>query len=132
MSAMGGIVVALVGGRGFELADDWAALVACGVIAWNGLRLLGGAVNEVMDASVPPETVRRVREIAREVEGVIEVEKCRVRKAGRHLTLDIHVVVDGNLNVRRGHEISHHVKDRLIATPLRINDVTVHIEPDRL
>jgi cation diffusion facilitator family transporter len=34
-----GILIALVGGPGFETADDWAALVACGIIAWNGVRL---------------------------------------------------------------------------------------------
>ena len=131
-AALVGIAIALIGGPGFELADDWAALVVCGVIAWNGLRLLGVGINEVMDASVDLETVRQVRSVAREVEGVIDVEKCRVRKSGTYLTLDIHVIVNGDWSVRRGHEISHRVKDRLIAAPLRINDVTVHIEPDKL
>ena len=52
-----------------------------------------------------------------------------VSTSGLHLALDIHIVVDGNLSVRRGHDIAHDVKDRLIASPHRINDVTVHVEP---
>jgi divalent metal cation (Fe/Co/Zn/Cd) transporter len=47
-----------------------------------------------------------------------------------HLALDIHVVVDGDLSVRGGHKIAHLVKDRLLASQHRINDVTVHLEPD--
>jgi cation diffusion facilitator family transporter len=126
-----GIVIALIGGPGFEAADDWAALVACGIIAWNGTRLLRGTLDEIMDAAVSPEIVREVRKLAASVEGVIEIEKCRVRKTGLHLALDIHVVVDGDLTVRRGHAIAHEVEAKLRASQHRINDVTVHIEPDR-
>ena len=131
LAAFVGIAIALIGGRGFETADDWAALAACGVIAWNGVRLLGTAINEVMDAAVAPEIVKEVRDLAREVEGVLDVEKCRVRKSGMHLALDIHVIVNGNLSVRRGHQIAHQVANRLTDSHLRINDVTVHIEPDQ-
>src|SRR5216117_1777955 len=60
-AAFVGIAIALVGGRGYETADDWAALVACGVIAWNGLRLLRTALDEVMDAAVSPAIVAEVR-----------------------------------------------------------------------
>ena len=130
-AAFVGISIALVGGKGYESADDWAALAACGVIVWNGLRLLREAMNEVMDASVPHETVAAVRALAGEVEDVVAIDKCRIRKVGLHLALDIHVVVDGGLSVRRGHEIAHSVKDRLLTSPHRINDVTVHIEPAR-
>jgi cation diffusion facilitator family transporter len=124
-----GIAIALVGGRGYESADDWAALAACSVIVWNGFRLLRGALDEIMDASVSPEVVDAVRRIAADVEGVADIDKCRVRKVGLHLALDIHVRVDGGLSVRCGHEIAHRVKDRLMASPHRINDVIVHIEP---
>jgi cation diffusion facilitator family transporter len=124
-----GISIALIGGRGFESADDWAALAACAVIVFNGLRLTRGALDEIMDASATPEIVDLIRSIASEVDGVEEVEKCRIRKIGLHLAMDIHVRVDGDLSVRRGHEIAHHVKDRLLASQHRINDVTVHIEP---
>jgi cation diffusion facilitator family transporter len=130
-AAFVGISIALVGGPGYESADDWAALLACGVIAWNGLRLLRGALDEVMDAAVSPEVVAGVRKLAADVDGVLLIEKCRIRKSGLHLALDIHVVVDGELSVRRGHDIAHEVKDRLLQSQHRINDVTVHIEPDR-
>jgi cation diffusion facilitator family transporter len=128
-AALVGILIALLGGPGFEAADDWAALVACDIIAWNGVRLLRGALDEMMDAAVSPDIVREVRKLAASVEGVVEIEKCRIRKSGLHLALDIHVVVDGNLTVRRGHEIAHEVEGKLRASQHRINDVTVHIEP---
>jgi cation diffusion facilitator family transporter len=128
-AAFVGISIALIGGKGYESADDWAALLACGVIAWNGLRFLRSALDEVMDASVPAEIVSQVRRLAAGVDGVVDIDKCRVRKTGLHLALDIHVVVDGGLSVRQGHEIAHQVKDRLLQSRHRINDVTVHIEP---
>ena len=130
-AALVGIIISLVGGPGFETADDWAALVACGIIAWNGMRLLRGTLDEIMDAAVSPDIVREVRKLAASVDGVMEIEKCRIRKSGLHLALDIHVVVDAELTVRRGHVIAHEVEAKLRSSAHRINDVTVHIEPDR-
>lgn len=124
-----GITIALLGGPGFESADDWAALAACGVIAWNGLRLFRVSFDEVMDASVAPEIVAQVRRLAGAVEGVRGIEKCRIRKSGPGLVLDIHVLVPGEMSVRESHRIAHRVKDCLLASAHRINDVTVHIEP---
>lgn len=40
LAAFVGIAFALIMGEGYEAADDWAALLACGIIAYNGLRLL--------------------------------------------------------------------------------------------
>ncbi len=127
-----GIGVALWGGPGFEPADDWAALVACAVILANGFRLLREAIDDLMDASVAEDRLTTIRDTANEVEGVLGIEKCRVRKAGLGLAMDIHVTVDGDETVRRGHEIAHRVKDRLLSCGQRITDVTVHVEPDDL
>jgi cation diffusion facilitator family transporter len=129
LAALLGISVALVGGEGYEMADDWAALAACVVIAFNAVRLLRPAVDEVMDAAVPAETLREIRRVAAAVDGVIAVEKCRVRKSGLELLMDIHIEVEPELSVRRGHAIGHRVVDRLRATPLPIRDVVVHVEP---
>ncbi len=130
VAAFVGISISLIGGVGFESADDWAALAACGFIAFNGVRLLQPALNEIMDASAPREVEERVRQIAAAVPGVVAIEKCRVRKSGVRLLMDIHVIVAGDLSVREGHAIAHRVKDALIAGELPVLDVVVHIEPD--
>ncbi|MBL9134989.1 MAG: cation transporter [Verrucomicrobiales bacterium] len=124
-----GISVALIGGAGFESADDWAALAACGVIVFNGIKLLRESVNDLMDATVPTETLEMVRQVAASVNGVVAIEKCRMRKTGLELAMDIHVIVNGDLTVRAGHAIAHEVKDRLLAADRRIADVLVHVEP---
>jgi cation diffusion facilitator family transporter len=124
-----GISVALIGGPGYEAADGWAALVACAVIAWNGMRLFRTALDEMMDKAPPPEVEAKIRRIAEGIGDVAAIEKCRVRRSGLSLFVDIHVEVDGNLTVRRGHEIAHEVKQALQDAGLSIIDVTVHIEP---
>ncbi len=125
-----GISVALVGGEGYEAADEWAALFACVVILYSGIRLLLPAVNEVMDAAAPEEIENQIRQVAARVAGVLSIEKCRIRKSGLGLLMDIHVVVDGNISVRKGHKIGHEVKNSLLQSKLNISDVTVHIEPE--
>ena len=124
-----GISIALVGGKGYESADDWAALLACCVIFYNAFRMFRSTVNEVMDGAVPTDVEKAVRGIASKVKGVVDVEKCRIRKSGLGLLMDIHVTVDGNISVREGHSMAHKVKDHLLHSELAIQDVVVHIEP---
>ena len=124
-----GISIALIGGKGYESADDWAALLACGVIVFNGYRILRTALGEIMDAAVPDPLQKEIREISSSVPGVVRVEKCRTRKSGLGLLVEIHVEVDGGLTVRRGHEIAHEVSDRLKSSSLSVQHVVVHVEP---
>jgi cation diffusion facilitator family transporter len=126
-----GIAVALIGGKGWEAADDWAALLACTIIAFNGVSVLRTALHEIMDTAVEQSVEDEIRRIASEVPGVHHIDKCRVLKSGLSLLVDIHVHVDGNLSVRDGHAISHAVKDALVNATLAVSDVSVHIEPAR-
>jgi len=125
-----GISIALIGGEKFATADDWAALLACAIIYFNGFRLLRKALNEVMDAAASDEIEEQIRGIACAVDGVVEIEKCRVRKSGLGYLMDLHVVVDGKISVQQGHLIGHNVKDHLIASPVPVTDAVIHIEPD--
>ncbi|MDB6148637.1 MAG: Cation diffusion facilitator family transporter [Chthoniobacter sp.] len=129
VAAFIGISIALIGGPGWEPADDWAALLACGLIAYNGWRLLTPALHETMDSAPPRELQEDVLRVARAVSGVTEVEKCRIRKMGLDYYVDIHVGVSADLTVRDGHQIGHDVKDALRAAKPSIADVLVHIEP---
>ncbi len=127
-----GISVALIGGTGWQSADDWAALFACAVIAANGIRLLRPALYEIMDTAPRGKFVRSIRRTARSVPGVIDVEKCRARKMGLDFYVDLHVGVDGNISVHEGHEIAHRVKSAIQQSDSRVADVLVHIEPAKL
>jgi cation diffusion facilitator family transporter len=128
-AAFVGISIAVVGGEGYESADGWAALFACGIIGFNGVRLLRTAVSEVMDAAPPEQFERAIRAAAQAVPGVVTVEKCFARKSGPGWLVDIHVEVDGSLSVIEGHAIGHRVKDALCSSELKILDTLVHIEP---
>lgn len=124
-----GISIALIGGPGWEQADDWAALFTCTIIGYNGYRLLVPSLHEIMDTAPPKELEATVRTIAAGVPQVGEVEKCRIRKMGLEYYVDIHIGVDANLTVRTGHEISHAVKDAIRTAKPEVADVLVHIEP---
>ena len=125
-----GITIALIGGEGWESADDWAALLACVVIVYNGFSMISRALGEVMDTAVPEAFDREVRALALAVPGVLALDKVRMRKSGLSYLVDIQIRVDGDLTVRAGHDIAHAVKDALLASvPHRITDVTVHVEP---
>lgn len=124
-----GISLALLGGPAWVSADDWAALFSCAIIAFNGLRMLRGSLGEILDEQAPAQVISAISECARRVPGVRSIEKCRVRKSGLSLIADLHVRVDGAVSVRSGHEISHLVKDALLAGGHKLSDVTVHIEP---
>jgi len=124
-----GISIALIGGAGYESADDWAALFACGIIGFNGCRLFHPAIAEVMDAAPPDDVETQIRNVAGTVESVVSMEKCYVRKMGFEFFVDLHVTVDGGLSVRRGHEIAHNVKKAVRLANPRILDVLVHVEP---
>ncbi len=124
-----GITVALIGGQRFAAADDIAAIVAAGIIAWNGWRLLRPALDELMDASPHGEVGAQIRALAGGVTGVRRVEKCLVRKMGYHYFVDMHVEVDPQMTVQAAHAIAHSVKDEVRRQLPAVYDVLVHIEP---
>lgn len=124
-----GISIALIGGEGYEAADDFAALFASVIIIINAYRIFKPALYELLDTAPPARTIQKVRDVAVKVENVMGIDKCFVRKMGFDYFVDIHVLVDANLPVFKGHEIAHKVKDELMNEYSNISDVLVHIEP---
>src|SRR5213083_764582 len=129
VAAFIGISVALVGGEAWQSVDDWAALFACALIGANGYGLLQPALHEIMDTAPRGEIVDLVRNAAASVPGVMEIEKCLIRKMGLDFNVDLHVGVSGSISVHEGHEIAHQVKAAIQQGDSRIADVLVHIEP---
>jgi cation diffusion facilitator family transporter len=127
-----GISIALFFGKGYEKADDWAALLASIFIVYNAFLIFRPALGEIMDEHLHDDLIIQIRKEATKVEGVLDTEKCLVRKTGMVYIVDLHVEVDGKLSVFEGHEISHRLKDFLMIQLPEIADVLIHIEPKRL
>ncbi len=129
VAAFIGISIALIFGKGYETADDWAALFASGFILYNSYRIFRPALGEIMDEDVYGDLVTSIRKVAQTVDGVLDTEKCFIRKAGMKYHVDLHATVDANITVKEGHHIAHVLKDTLHERIPEIGNVLIHIEP---
>jgi cation diffusion facilitator family transporter len=111
-------------------ADDWAALCASPVIIFNAYRKLRHPMAELLDARPSPEIERQIHSIASEVQGVVGLEKCEVRKVGFSYYVNLHVIVDRRISVSQGHTIAHEVENIVLRHTPRVAEVLVHVEPD--
>lgn len=129
IAAFIGISIAIFGGEGYEVADDYAALLACGFILYNCYGIFRPALGEVMDENNFTELTQEIREISLKVEGIEGTEKCFIRKAGMTYHVDLHAHVRGDLTVTEGHDIAHKLKDTLRREIPQLGHVLIHIEP---
>lgn len=129
VAAFIGISIALYMGEGYESADDWAALLAAFIILYNSYKILKPALGEIMDKDTYGEMELEVCELCKTIEGVIDTEKCFIRKMGMSYYVDLHIIVDKDITVKEGHDIAHKVKDVLMERMPQIANVLIHVEP---
>jgi len=130
LTAFVGISIALVGGPGYESADDWAALFASGFIVFNAYHIFRPSFGEIMDETPAGDWQQELKAIAMTIPQVRGIEKFRVRKTGFEYFIDLHVTVPGSLTVTQGHAIAHAVKAAIMDAKPAVYDVLVHIEPE--
>jgi cation diffusion facilitator family transporter len=133
-AAFVGIAAALVGYRmtgnpAWAAADDWAALFASAVVGFSGVQLLRPALHDLMDRMPDRAVLLPVERAARGVDGVLDVEKLVVRRAGIVLHVDIHVQADPRTPLDAAHVISGKVKTAIRTAVPRVQGVLVHMEP---
>lgn len=124
-----GISIALLGGPGWEPADDWAALVAAGVIAYNGVAILRSALRDLMDATPGSEIVAEIRRVAESVPDVLAVEKLLVRRSGMAYHVGIHVQASSSMALSESHALGGRVKSAIQEAIPHVGPILVHMEP---
>lgn len=129
LAAFIGITIAILGGKGYESADDYAALFAAVIIAANAFLLMRPAVLELLDTAAPPAICNQVRSVAANVPGVYGTHKCHVRKVGFEYVVDLDILCDPDATIRQGHDIAHHVVDAIHEQMKSVGKVLVHVEP---
>jgi len=125
------VIVALIGVRlGYPILDPLAAILVAGFILHACWKIAQDASPILSDEMVFAE--QDVRAVVQSVDGVLGCEKVRTRGAIDHVFMDLHVWFDGHLPLSSAHDLSHVVKDRLLARFPELVDVVIHIEPPPL
>jgi cation diffusion facilitator family transporter len=128
-AAFVGISIALIKGPGWESADDYAALVASGILVINGLSIIRPAIADLMDRAPSADLIGRVTEIAQRVPDVLLVEKVMIRKAGVGFFVDLHVQAAPTMSLKDAHDLSGKVKSAIRSAEPRVLGALIHMEP---
>ncbi len=115
---------------GYPLADSIASIVVGLMIIKIGIQLILDSLKELVDTSLPLETVTNMRHNIIAVDGVRDVHLLRTRQMGENTFADVHIVVDPKISVSEGHRIADSVRDKLIAGFDHVVDVLVHTDPE--
>jgi cation diffusion facilitator family transporter len=129
VAAFMGISIALFLGKGYESADDWAALFASGFIFYNSYLIFRPALGEIMDEHLNGDLITTIRKVAQQVDGIVNTEKCFIRKTGMKYHVELHAIVNSAITVKEGHELAHVLKDTLREEIPELGHVLIHIEP---
>jgi cation diffusion facilitator family transporter len=122
------VIGALAGARaGLPILDPLAALVVAGFIARAGYQVARATTGILSDRIVIDDS--DLESVVMSVPGVLGCHHIRTRGSADHVFLDLHVWLPAEMTLDRAHELSHVVKDKLIARYPQIADAIIHIEP---
>lgn len=107
-------------------ADALAGLAVAAVILWVGSRLGMRTLDALVDAA-PKGLQRKIAEAIAGIDGVLEVERVRVRRAGNRHFVDATVSVARTANLEQVHALTDVIEKKVEA--IVPADVMVHAEP---
>ena len=111
--------------------DHIGALIVSAFILKLSFSIVFNNINELIDTGIPEKEIQKISKIIKKHEEVTGCHKIRTRKLGSYIYVDLHLEVDGNLKVSKGHLISEEVKNDLIKNNSKIMDVMIHLEPEK-
>lgn len=115
---------------GFNYGDQIAAIAVGLMIILVGVRVIADCLRELTESAVDQDTIEHIKSIINADSSIRQWHKLRTRTVGREVFLDLHILVDPDLNVAAAHKISESLEDTLHEQITRPVNITVHIEPD--
>lgn len=122
------VIAALAGAAfGYPMLDPIAALVVVVFIGRAAWEIFKSTSEVLSDHIVIPED--EVRRVVMSVPHVMGCHAIRTRGSRDYVFLDLHIWMGAETRLDEAHEISHVVKDRLMAQFPEIGDAVIHLEP---
>jgi len=110
--------------------DHVAAIVVGLLITLVGVKIIGGCLHELTESAVDEGTIEHIKQIVNANKKIRQWHRLRSRTVGREVFLDLHILVDPDLNIAGAHEIAESLEKTLHEQMTRPVNITVHIEPD--
>jgi divalent metal cation (Fe/Co/Zn/Cd) transporter len=88
-----------------------------------------GTVTEMMDGVTDMSIYDRIFEEVRQVDGLSNPHRVRVRKVGAYYIIEMDVEADGNSTIKSAHDRVHVLENRIRNSIANIYDIVIHIEP---
>ena len=126
-----GLLLVWIGERGripwLREADPIAALFVAGVVIWVSWRLARKTIDALLDAA--PSGVRsKILSAVSRVEGLLEIERVRIRRAGNRYFADLSIGLARNVTFQRSEQVADAVT-QAVHSVLPDADVVVHSAP---
>ena len=115
---------------GFGYGDQIAAVAVGLMIIFVGVRITGDCLRELTESAIDTDTIEHIKQIINSDSSIRQWHKLRTRTVGREVFLDLHILVDPELNIAVAHEITERLEKALDEKISRPVNITVHIEPD--
>lgn len=129
VATLAGVSFALFMGERWRVMDPIASVIIAFMIIVPAIRIAMPSINELLEASLPPGTIRQMTEIIKSVPGVLKVHNLRSRRNGHSCLVDVNIHVDADISVRQGHAIASDVERHLHKAFGSDMIIYVHIEP---
>jgi len=114
---------------GIKYVDAFTAILISLMLLKAAWDIAFPALCELADEGASPEFISKLTELANSVPGVREIKEIRTRREGSSYTLDLHILVDGDMSVEDGHRICEEVGALIQRRMPVVTDVISHMEP---
>ena len=130
LSSVAVIVGAIAVKFGYPHGDQLGAIVVGIMIILVGIKVIDGCIREFSERAVDARTVEQIQKIIDSEKRIRSWHKLRTRSVGREIFLDLHILVDPQLNITEAHEIAECLETTLHEQMPQPVNVMVHVEPD--
>jgi cation diffusion facilitator family transporter len=123
------VLLAILGSRaGYPILDRIAALIMVGIIAKVGWGILKDSMKTLLDASVDPETLNRIRQEILLFSEVKEIKSLQARNSGRFVFVRTELVFSTK-KFSQAHQLSGEIEKAILKAIPQVDKVTIHYEP---
>lgn len=126
-----GIAGAMFFGQKWRILDPIAAVTVSFFIIKVGVDISRPCINELLERSLPAETVNRISEIISSVDGISGLHHLRTRRIGNNIAIEAHIRMDGDMPLREAHALASEAEKRLRQEFGHGTHIGLHMEPQK-